>query len=184
MQLNRESILKIVFLLVIFLPAVGGAQMTRQDSLWQPFKAFIGSWTGKGGGEPGFGDYERSYKFIFNKRFIEIRNKSMYSPTKNNPKGEVHEDLGYFSYDKTRRTFVLRQFHTEGFVNQYKMDSISENGKRIIFSTEAIENIPAGWRARESYDILDENQIQETFELAAVGKDFEPYTKVVLKRVK
>jgi len=94
--------------------------------------------------EPGIGEYDRTYQFVLNKRFIEIKNKSTYPPSDKNSKGEVHEDLGYFSYDKVRHTFVLRQFHIEGFVNQFKLDSISEDGKRIIFVSEAIENIPAG----------------------------------------
>ena len=38
---------------------------------------------------------------------------------------------------------MLRQFHIEGFVNQYKLESISADGKTIVFISEAIENIPA-----------------------------------------
>ena len=45
---------------------------------------------------------------------------------------------------------MLRQFHTEGFVNQYVEDTTSPS-TRVVFNTEAIENIPAGWRARETY---------------------------------
>ena len=175
--------ISLIFLLIIF-PNIGIAQSTKQDSLWMPFKPFIGTWTGKGGGEPGIGNYERSYEFIFNKRFIEIKNKSTYPATDKNPKGEVHEDIGYFSYDKARRTYILRQFHIEGFVNQYTLDSISSDGKNITFITESIENIPPGWRAKETYHLISDDQIQEIFELAAPGKPFEPYTSVLLNRVK
>lgn len=160
------------------------AQPTKQDSIWQPLKVFIGSWEGKGGGESGIGDFVRSYRFVLNKRYIEIRNKSTYPPTAKNPKGEVHEDWGYFSYDKLRRTFVLRQFHVEGFVNQYKQESISEDGKRLVFVSEAIENIAPGWRAKETYEVLSNNQIQETFELAEPNKEFSVYSKVTLNRIK
>jgi len=159
------------------------AQMSKQDSLWLPLKVFVGGWKGKGGGEPGQGDYERTYQFVLNKRFIEIRNKSTYPPSEKNPKGEIHEDVGYFSYDRGRRTFVLRQFHIEGFVNQYKLDSISADGKKIMFISEAIENIPTGWRAKETYEILDDDRIQETFELAEPNKEFRVYSKVTLNRV-
>ena len=67
-----------------------------------------------------------------------------------NPKGETHQDIGFFSYDRGRKQFVLRQFHVEGFVNQFKGD-ISEDGKLIVFTSESIENIPAGFRAKETY---------------------------------
>lgn len=158
------------------------AQLSKQDSIWLPLKPFLGSWHGKGGGEPGEGDYVRSYQFVLNKKFIEVENRSTYQPSAANPKGEVHEDRGYISYDRNRRVFVLRQFHIEGFVNQYTLDSISGDGKRVVFVSEAIENIPAGWRAKETYDILSDTQIRETFELAEPNKPFAVYSKVVLNR--
>jgi hypothetical protein len=48
---------------------------------------------------------------------------------------------------------VLRQFHVEGFVNQYVLEPGS-TPERLVFTTEAIENIPAGWRARETIRVL------------------------------
>lgn len=165
------------------MPMIGSAQTSRQDSLWLPLRFLIGSWEGQGVGQPGMGEYERTYRLVLNKRFIEVKNKSVYPSSEKKPKGEVHEDWGFFSYDKGRRTFVLRQFHVEGFVNQYKLDSISTDGRTIVFTSEAIENIPRGWRARETYDILDSNRVRETFELAEPNKEFELYTRVELNRV-
>lgn len=173
-----------LLLLILLFPTVIFAQTTKRDSIWMPMKFFVGEWTGKGGGEPGNGDYERSYKWIFNGRYIEIHNKSAYPPSANNPKGEVHEDLGYISYDKARKTFVLRQFHTEGFVNQYKLDSISPDRKTLVFITESIENIPAGWKAKETYRLINDDEFEETFELAEPNAGFKPYSKVILKRRK
>jgi len=174
---------KALLVAVFIMPFAGSAQTTKQDSIWQPFKFFVGNWQGQGGGEPGIGEYERAYQFVLGKKFIEVRNKSTYPPSDNYPKGEVHENIDFFSYDKGRQSFVLRQFHIEGFVNQYKLESISADGKRIVFVSEAIENIPAGWRAKETYQILNDNQFQETFELAEPNKEFNVYTTVTLTRV-
>ncbi len=52
-----------------------------------------------------------------------------------------------------------------------------------MFTTEAIENIPSGWRARETYVIHGTDEFEEIFELAAPGKDFETYSHARLKRV-
>ena len=172
----------IPFLLLI--PTLSFSQVTKQDSLWAPFRWFAGEWTGDSEGQPGKGKYERIYEVIFNKKFIEVKNKSTYPPTQENPKGEVHEDHGFISYDRARKTFVLRQFHTEGFVNQYRLESISPDSKTIIFISESIENIPAGYRAKETYKINSENEFVEIFELAEPGKEFEVYSKATLKRVK
>lgn len=176
-----ETICLVILLFII--PSPGLSQNAGQDSIWTPFKFFIGSWNGKGEGDPGKGNYERTYQFIFNNKFIEINSKSTYPPTNKSPQGEVHKDIGYISYDKIRKTFVLRQFHIEGFVNQFILDSISTDGKTIVFTSEAIENIPTGWRAKEMYQIHD-GEFIETFELAPPDKDFEVYTKVTLKRAK
>ena len=166
-----------------FAAQIFSAQPTKQDSLWLPVKNFIGEWKGNGSSESGNGSYERSYTFIMNKRYIQVKNKSTYLPQEKNPKGEVHEDIGYISYDRMRKKFVLRQFHIEGFVNQYVQDSISTDGKNIVFLSKAIENIPAGWRAKETYRIANENEFTETFEFAAPGKEFEVYSKVTLMRM-
>jgi hypothetical protein len=175
--------MKHLITLFLIVPIISIAQ-TKQDSVWLPFKNMIGTWTGTSEGQPGKGKYERTYQIVLNKKFIEVKNKSTYPPSKDNPKGEVHEDHGFISYDKGRKTFVLRQFHIEGFVNQFKIESISPDGKSIVFISESIENIPAGYRAKESYQIISENEFIETFELAEPGKDFELYSKAILKRSK
>jgi len=175
---------KIFFLSLLIIPSILFSQMTKRDSLWLLLKPFVGQWKGDGGGEPGRGKYERSYQFVLNKRFIEIRNKSTYEPTKQFPDGEVHEDIGYFSYDNGRKTFVLRQFHVEGFVNQFRVDSISPDKKTIVFISESIENIPSGYRAKETYQIISHKEIDETFEIAEPNKDFSIYSKVKLIREK
>jgi hypothetical protein len=174
--------MKKLFVLFLLVPFTLQAQMSKQDSVWLPLKFIIGTWTGTSDGQPGKGKYERSYTLVLNKKFIEVRNKSTYPPSKDNPKGEVHEDHGFISYDRVRKTFVLRQFHIEGFVNQYKIESISPDGKTIIFISESIENIPAGFRAKETYQIANENEFTETFELAEPGKGFELYSKAVLNK--
>lgn len=174
----------LIFLLVFCTPLILFSQNTKRDSLWMPFKPFIGEWIGEGSGEPGTGKYERSYQLIFNKRFIKVYNKSTYPPKKENTSGEVHEDVGYFSYDKSRKTFALRQFHIEGFVNEYALENISPDGKTISFVTESIENLPEGFRARETYQLINDNEFEETFELSEPGKDFVLYTKVKFTRQK
>lgn len=178
------NFMKKLFYLFLIIPSLVYSQNSKRDSIWLPLKPFIGTWRGDGGGEPGNGKYERTYQFIFNNNFIEIHNKSTYPPSTAYPKGETHEDLGFISFDKNRKTFMLRQFHIEGFVNVYALDSISPDRKTIIFRTEQIENIPNGWQAKESYRILKENEIEETFELAEPGKKFEVYSKVKLVRQK
>jgi hypothetical protein len=85
------------------------------DDAWTPLRFLVGNWSGAGEGESGLSTVTRSYQFVLGGRFLEARNRSVYAPQEKNPKGETHEDLGLFSYDKARAQFVLRQFHVEGF---------------------------------------------------------------------
>jgi hypothetical protein len=142
----------------------------------------VGRWTGTTEGEPGSGTVEREYERILGGRFIEVRNRSTYPPQPGNPKGERHEDRGIFSYDTGRKSIVFRQFHVEGFVNQYLLDSAS-TPERLVFTTEAIENIPEGWRARETY-LIEPDRLEEVFELAEPGKAFAVYSRNRLTRIK
>lgn len=174
--------MRVIFVLAFLFPLMSFAQ-TKQDSLWMPFKKFIGKWEGTSEGQPGKGKYERSYEFILNNKYIEVKNKSTYPPSKENPTGEVHEDRGFISYDKARKTFMLRQFHIEGFVNQYIIESMSRDGKRIVFITENIENIPPGFKGKESYQFAGENEFIELFQMAEPGKNFEMYSKATLKKI-
>jgi hypothetical protein len=56
--------------------------------------------------------------------------------------------------------------------------------KRIVFVSEAIENIAEGWRARETYTILNDDEFTERFELAEPGKDFGLYSEAHLRRAR
>jgi len=173
--------------MVLLLAPFPGHQEAKPVAAADPFAPLhfmLGTWRGTTTGEPGNGISERTYQFEFGKTFLHIRNKGVYPPQPKNPKGEVHQDTGFFSYDKTRKRLVLRQFHSEGFVNQYVEDPAASDGTSLVFVTEAIENIPAGWRARETYRRVGPDEFIETFELAAPGKDFATYTECRLRRVK
>ena len=158
------------------------AQQPPADNL-APIAPFIGRWTGTSEGQPGTGTVERDYERALGSRFIRVRNRSTYPPQDKNLKGEVHEDEGFFSFDRSRKRLLLRQFHIESFVVTYVQDLDAKSGT-ISFTSEAIENIPPGYRARETYTFTGPDELEEIFELAEPGKDFALYSRTRLKRVK
>lgn len=181
--MNVFKITPIVFVLLLATTFLPGQTKTSAD-VWQPFKYFVGQWEGTGNGRPGTSKVQRDYRFVMNEKFLHVQNRSEYAPQPKNPKGESHEDWGLISFDKGRKQFVLRQFHVEGFVTQYVTTNISADGKTIVFTSESIENIPSGWRARETYKIVSADEFVEVFELAEPGKEFEIYTENRLRRKK
>jgi len=152
--------------------------------MWTPFNFIIGAWQGSGESQPDASRVERKYEFVLNIKFLFVQNKSVYEPQEKNPQGEIHEAWGLISYDRARETHVLGQFQLEGFVNQYLLDKLAEDGQTISFVTGMIENIALGWKAKESYRILGPDEFIEVFELAALDKEFEIYTENRLQRAR
>ena len=183
---NRAAPLWLFALLAVTLSSTvmrTHAQSALPADTLAPLAPLIGRWTGTSEGQPGKGLVERLYERVLGSKFIQVRNRSTYPPQEKNPKGETHEDIGFFSFDKNRKRIVFRQFHVEGFVSQYVHDTES-SVQRLVFTTESIENIPPGWRARETYIVHGPDEFEEVFELAQAGKEFELYSRARLKRVR
>ncbi len=148
---------------------------------WAAIRFMVGEWTGIAEGQAGQGTVTRSYRFVLGERFLHEQNVSTYPAQPKNRKGEVHEHWSFFSRDRARRALVLRQFHQEGFVNQYALAGGAAPGV-LVFESEALENAPSGWRARETYRVLSGDEFEETFELAPGDGPYEVYSTTRFKR--
>ena len=147
------------------------------DSRLEPLARFVGQWRGTAQGEPGTGTVERAYAPILAGKFIEERNVSRYHS------GEVHYHLAFWSFDRGRGRFVLRQFHQESFVNQFAASTADFVDAQLVVGSESIENIPAGFRARETYRFGSADAFEEIFEIAEPGADFQIYSHNRFTRV-
>ena len=177
---QRSSIL---FVIAVLAAPVGAQDRVSTTDRFGPLRFLTGTWRGDQAGQPGQGTAERTYQFVLNDRFLQETNTSTYPPQEKNKAGEVHHHMSMISYDGARKRFVFRQFHTEGFVNTYVQEPTTD-AKTIVFVTEAIENIPPGYRARETYTILSNDEFRERFEIAEPGREFELYSEAHLKRIR
>jgi hypothetical protein len=105
-----------------------------QTDPWANLRVLEGKWEGPTTGKPGKGITSREYRFEMNGKFLSQRNKVVWE------KAEIHEDFSYLSYDTRQKKIVWRQFHSEGFVHEYTLDSVSADGKSLEFSSVRIEN--------------------------------------------
>jgi hypothetical protein len=180
--MNITQAFRLLAFLICTQFAFGSDPGQTQTDVWQPLRQFLGTWEGNVNGEPGTGKAERTYRFTLRNQFIQITNRSVYPPQEKNPKGEIHEDVGFISYDARVKKFILRQFHVEGFVNQFALESLDEQQRILVFVSTAIENIAPGWRARETYRFLNNDEFIETFALAPPGNDFATYSETRFRR--
>ncbi|RUT79177.1 hypothetical protein [Ancylomarina longa] len=162
--------MKKLLLLFILLPLVGMAQDQKLPDNFSALNFFMGNWQSETSGKAGKGIGTQSYTMEMNGQYIGVKNETKFEASEKNPEGEVHQDWGMISFDENRGKIVYRQFNIEGYVNQYVLDHSKEG--IFVFETEAIENVPAGFRARITLKVVDDNTYEEGFELAAPGKDY------------
>ncbi len=134
--------------------------------------------------KPGISKVVQEYEFIFNGKYLQMRTRAVFEPTEKKPKGEVHEDLGIFSYDQAKKTFVFRQFHVEGFVIEYILEKRNEGTNELIFVSEMIENAPPGTKVKEIFKFINRDEIEQSFHVAWPDQDYACYSLNKLKRIK
>jgi hypothetical protein len=170
-------------LFAALLPAMGlGADWPPQDDPWQPVRFLEGSWTGTAEGRFGSSTITRTYSFVLEGAYLHERHRSVYPPQELNPEGEIHNTWSFFSFDRDRGLLVLRQFHDERIVNRFVLDTALSHGNRVVFDTEAIENFREGWRAREMYTVISQDEFVEEFFLGAPGEDLVLFVTSRFKR--
>lgn len=167
---------------MLIFPVLLVSQTEKKQDVWLPFKFFIGTWEGTGEGKSGVSKVVKEFQFILDGKYLRMTTKANFEPQEKNATGEVHEDVGYISYDRSRKKFVFRQFHIEGFINQYVLDSFLDDGKTICWVSEKMENAPPSWKVELVYTIKDESTIEESFNLGMPDRDFECYNLNRLKR--
>lgn len=165
---RRIPILASILLAAVAISATTAAQTS---SVWTPLRYFEGTWKGAGEGIGGKSTIDRAFRFVLDGNFLHFTTKAVFPPQEKNPKGAVHQDWGMISFDRVGKKFVLREFHTEKYVNTYALE-IAEDGRTLVFTSERIENMPEGWRARLTLKIEDANTFEERFELAPPDQDY------------
>ena len=159
-------------------PAVNAA---AAQQAWKKLQSLAGEWTGSAEGTPGKYKLQRSYELILKDQFVYTKSISQFEG-KGGDDGERHEDWGFYSYDNARGTVVLRQFLGEGYINQYVLEEISDDGTSLKFVTESVENGMPGLRARVTLHLTSGHEIDEVLDLAFPGQDFALCLKTTLKR--
>ncbi len=173
---------KKTILLLVLVPVLLMAQVKKKQDVWEPMTFLLGQWEGRGDGKSGISKVWKEWDFILAGKFIRMKTKAVFEPQEKNPKGETHEDVGYFSYDGARQRIVFRQFHVEGFIIQYVLENVSDDGKTLTFVSENIENGPPGLQAKIVYKIRDANTVEERFELAFPGREYDCFMTNIIKR--
>jgi hypothetical protein len=175
--------LRIVFG-VLFLGLLSSGVAAPVPSGLQDLQWLIGDWKGTGEGDPGTSSSERHIASFLDGKYLRVDGRSVYEKQPKNPEGDIHGELGLWSYDRSRQTLVLREFDTLGFVSTYVLDAAASKPDHWVLVAESLVNVPQGWKARYLYTRVSSEEYQEVLELDPDGKGFKPYVTNRFRRVK
>jgi hypothetical protein len=175
--------MKKTLLFILFISSITFSQNNIEAEKWKDLKFLIGKWEGTGSGKFGVSKVEREYSYFMGGTYLLGKNKSTYEKQEKNPGGEIHVNWDIYSYDKYRKKYVIRQFHEEDITNTFSADSSDVTDGEYEFVYESIENFMPGWKAKEVYSILNEDEFIEIFYLAPPGKKYSEFIRNTFKRV-
>jgi hypothetical protein len=180
---GKRSLITLTWIAGLLVPVVlAAADEPAAPDPWEPVRVLVGEWVGRAQGQSGTGTVRRKYSFVLRDRYLYETNISTYPSKGGNRDGEEHWSM--ISYDRVRDKLVLRQFHQEGFVNQYEVNTKASGLGRLVFDSVRFENLGKRWKARETYEILGVDEFIETFEVGEPGKKLEVYSRNHFKRYK
>lgn len=149
-------------MILALLLATSSATQTPTDDPWGPLRHLEGHWEGAIEGRLGTGKGLRSYEFVLGGQFLFYRHASVRLPQEKSPGGDHHRELAIFSYDRERKSIVLREFMIEGVVLRSPCE-VTEN--RVVCVSEHVESGP-GIRARLTLEFESPHAFTEVYELA------------------
>jgi hypothetical protein len=147
-------------------------QADADPDIWGPLIHLQGQWKA----EDNESTVYQEFRFIMNGKFLLMKTKGIFKPTEKRPEGEIHEDMGVFSYDEERKTHLLRAFYSEGFVNQYTLENDPEGKSSLTFLSENIENAPLGTRAKLVIEFKQQGEMEQSFFVAWPDKEFSCFS--------
>lgn len=157
--------------------------IVAQENPLDKFNSLIGKWEGTGSGfNSSKSVIQSEFNRIMNNNFIEVKNHSEFEPTPQKPEGEIHEDWGVISFNKSREKIIFRQFHVEGFVIQYTLNDSLSNESTLIFESEYIENFVPGGTARFTINLKSDTDIETLFHVGFPGKEMSCFGSNRLKK--
>ncbi|MHA2289299.1 MAG: hypothetical protein ACXABG_10995, partial [Promethearchaeota archaeon] len=112
-------------------------------------------------------------------KFLKVINKVVFLPQEENVDGEIHEDVGYFSFDNMNENGMLRVFYSEGYITTYKLVEFDRESNSMVFGSTENENLPTGFLAKITLELTEDRVLIEKFELAPDGNN---YTGCILNK--
>jgi len=186
-MIERNLILRTGFTIVVLL--LMGMFLTsvlrsgEKEDTWQVFKPLVGEWKGDGAGFGDVTDVTHLWDLVLQGKYLRLRTKSVSRKEGKSVElqEEIHEDVGFLSWDTDRKSFVFRQFLSEGFINTFDVTINSEKPLMMIFGHRETES-GGGMRAQMTLSFTGDTKYDMVLDLAGPGKEFSPCQQIHMKK--
>ncbi len=155
------------FLLALFILTTGAA--LAEEDMWEPFRPLLGKWKGEGEGFGSTSRVKHHWEYVTKGAFLALHTDSQGEGPGG---GEVHEDVGFLSYDRDHGRWMFRQFLSEGFVNTFDVTVGEEKGLPAFdFGFVAAESA-GGMKVRMRLVFTSPDAYTMTLDLAGPGGEY------------
>lgn len=156
------------------------AQLPPSTNEWKDFDFLLGEWTWAGGGQPGQGKGDSTFRPELDGTVLVRKTHLDYPATKERA-AFGHDDLIYVYHDPLDNSLRAIFFDGEGHVIRYAV-MVAPGGNSIEFLSDAA---PGGTRCRMTYTRTGADSVTEKFEIAPPGKpnDFATYVEFTARRL-
>jgi hypothetical protein len=165
--------------LLFIVLSISTADAGSPNDTWSALRALVGTWEGVGGGAPGAGGGEFSFKPDLGDQIIVRKNHTEYPAAEGRP-AAIHDDLMIAYQDDSSRAVHAIYFDNEGHVINYAVES-SPDGKTVTFLSDPQPGAP---RFRLTYEMKANGEVSIIFSIAPPGKaeSFKTYLEGKAKR--
>jgi hypothetical protein len=152
-------------MVVLLLVAGNSGLFCRADDAWEPYRYLLGDWVGEGGGDPGKGSGQFSFRLELQDKVIVRKNRAEFPAAGGRP-AATHDDLMVIYRAEGGAPTKAIYFDSEGHVIHYTA-SFSADHATLTFVSDAAPSTP---RFRLSYTKFEEGSVGIKFEIAPPGK--------------
>ena len=161
--------LALVMLATLSACATHDSPVNPATDRWGRVRFLLGTWAGEASGDSGKATVKRTYTLAPDGQFINEQSTMRFEAT-NGRKPEIRHQTGSITYDKDRKTFMLRLG-----VQSYALNTDKSMAEYLIFDAGT---------AHASYDVISPNEFVEILEVAEPGKAWVERGRIHFRRKK
>ena len=162
------------------LPAAAQDQVVDNDP-WAMVRGLEGNWEGVGKGFGQTSHLTHKWQFVLDGNFLRLETRSV--DIKATDESEAHEDVGYVSWSESEGILRFRQFLSEGFVNTFRLESVTSPQAGLNFEPEGTEGTET-MSVRMTIRFQDAESYEMILELGTKGEELKPCQTMRLRKMR